>query len=61
MSDRRGGELGFIALELAFGLGVLVLPTLLLVAQLPTWAERRTTAREIAYAVARQATQRAHW
>ena len=50
---RTGGERGFVATELAVGIGVLVLPIACLVLTLPTWSERQTTARTIAREVGR--------
>jgi hypothetical protein len=46
-------EHGFVALELAVGIGLLVLPVACLVVTLPTWSERQTTARAIAREVGR--------
>ena len=46
-------ETGFVALELAVGIGLLVLPVACLVLTLPTWSERQTTARAIAREVGR--------
>jgi hypothetical protein len=39
---------GFVATELALGVGLLLLPVALLVLTLPTWSERQTDAREMA-------------
>jgi Flp pilus assembly protein TadG len=39
--DREGG---FVAIEFALGIGLLLLPVVLLVVSLPTWAERRHAA-----------------
>jgi hypothetical protein len=50
---RRHGEGGYVAAELALGLGLLVFPVALLVLTLPTWSERQTTARSIAREVSR--------
>jgi hypothetical protein len=47
-------EHGFIATELAMGLGLLVFPVALLVLTLPGWSERQATARVIAREVARR-------
>jgi hypothetical protein len=47
------GESGFVALELALGIAVLVLPVSALVLVIPTWSERQTTARAIAREVGR--------
>jgi hypothetical protein len=46
-------ERGFVAGELALGIGLLLVPVALLVLTLPTWSERQTTARSIAREVAR--------
>ena len=51
MTVRRHGrsrEGGYVAAELALGVGLLVFPVALLVLTLPTWSERQTTARSIA-------------
>lgn len=47
-------ERGFIAAELAMGLGLLVFPVALLVLTLPGWSERQATARVITREVARR-------
>jgi hypothetical protein len=49
-----GSERGFIATELAMGIGLLVLPIALLVLTLPGWSERQVTARVISREVARR-------
>ena len=49
-----GSERGFIATELAMGLGLLVFPVALLVLTLPCWSERQATARVISREVARR-------
>jgi hypothetical protein len=49
----RRGEHGFVALELALGVAVLLLPVSALVLVIPTWSERQTTARAIAREVGR--------
>ena len=49
-SPREGG---YVAAELALGVGLLIFPIALLVLTLPTWSERQTTARSIAREVAR--------
>ena len=46
-------ERGYVAGELALGIGLLVFPVALLVLTLPTWSERQTTARSIAREVSR--------
>jgi hypothetical protein len=51
--DRRSAERGYVAGELAIGIGLLVFPVALLVLTLPTWSERQTTARSVAREVAR--------
>lgn len=56
MTSRRSGRLserGYIAAELALGVGLLIFPIALLVLTLPTWSERQTTARSIAREVSR--------
>lgn len=56
MTSRRSGrpcEGGYVAAELALGVGLLVFPIALLVLTLPTWSERQTTARSIAREVSR--------
>ena len=52
-SNDRSGERGYVAGELALGIGLLVFPVALLVLTLPTWSERQTTARSIAREVSR--------
>lgn len=52
MSD--SSERGFIAAELAMGIGLLVFPVALLVLTLPGWSERQATARVITREVARR-------
>jgi hypothetical protein len=49
----RSREGGYVAAELALGIGLLVFPVALLVLTLPTWSERQTTARSIAHEVSR--------
>jgi len=49
----RSREGGYVAAELALGIGLLVFPVALLVLTLPTWSERQTTARSIAREVSR--------
>jgi hypothetical protein len=48
-----GRERGFVATEFALGVGVLLLPVVVVVLTIPTWSERQTTARAIAREVAR--------
>jgi hypothetical protein len=52
-SNDRPRERGYVAGELALGIGLLVFPVALLVLTLPTWSERQTTARSIAREVSR--------
>ena len=47
---------GFVALELAAGVAVLVLPVVMLVASLPGWFDRQSTARQAAREAARALT-----
>lgn len=47
------GEHGYVAAELALGIGLLVFPVALLVLTLPTWSERQSAARAIAREAAR--------
>lgn len=47
------GEEGYVAAELALGIGLLVFPVAMLVLTLPTWSERQSAARSIAREVAR--------
>jgi len=49
----RSPEGGYVAAELALGIGLLVFPVALLVLTLPTWSERQTTARSIVREVSR--------
>jgi hypothetical protein len=51
--EDRSRERGYVAGELAIGIGLLVFPVALLVLTLPTWSERQTTARSVAREVAR--------
>ena len=55
-SRRRGGEQGYVAAELALGVGLLVFPIAMLVLTLPTWSERQSVARAIAREAARTIT-----
>jgi len=50
---RLRGERGFVATEFALGIALLIVPVACLVLTLPTWSERRTTARAIVREVAR--------
>jgi hypothetical protein len=51
----RSGERGYVAGEVALGIGLLVFPVALLVLTLPSWSERQTTARSIAREVSKVA------
>jgi hypothetical protein len=53
MSRRARGERGYVAAELALGIGLLVFPVAMLVLTLPTWSERQSAARAIAREAAR--------
>jgi hypothetical protein len=53
MTRGRARDSGFVALELALGASVLLLPVTALVLVLPTWSERQTSARAIAREVGR--------
>ena len=55
MSQRSEG--GFVAIEFALGLGLLVIPVALVVLTLPGWSERQATARAVSREVARQAAR----
>ena len=55
MRHRR--EAGFVAIELAVGIAVLVVPVALVVLTLPRWSERQATARVISREVARRAAR----
>ncbi len=46
-------DAGYVAAELALGVGLLVFPVAILVLTLPTWSERQASARAIAREVAR--------
>jgi hypothetical protein len=48
-----GLERGFVATEFALGIAVLLVPVACLVLTMPTWSERKTTARAIVREVAR--------
>ncbi len=52
---RARGESGYVAAELALGIGLLVFPVAMLVLTLPTWSERQSAARSIAREAARAA------
>jgi hypothetical protein len=49
----RSGQRGSVAIELALGVGLLLVPIALIVITIPTWSERQTTARAIVREVAR--------
>ena len=51
---RRREESGFVAMELACGIALLVVPVAMVVLTLPRWSERQATARVIAREVARR-------
>lgn len=57
MSRQRG----FAAIEWTIGIGLIVLPVAVLVASLPPWFERITTAREMAQEAARAAVLADDW
>ena len=42
------GDDGFVAVELALGIGLLLLPVAFVVLTIPSWSERQTTGRAIA-------------
>ena len=50
---RRVGAEGFVAVEFALGVAVLLLPVAAIVLVIPTWSERQTSARAIAREVGR--------
>lgn len=50
----EASERGFVAVELAMGVGLLIFPVALLVLTLPAWSERQVTARVISREVARR-------
>jgi hypothetical protein len=52
-TNEESRERGYVAGELAIGVGLLLFPVALLVLTLPTWSERQTTARSIAREVSR--------
>ncbi|MGH9025651.1 MAG: hypothetical protein ACRDWD_05960 [Acidimicrobiia bacterium] len=52
---RRGRDRGFVAIELAFGAGLLLIPVAMLVLTVPSWSERQATARAIVREVTRSA------
>ena len=53
MKRRAGGQGGYVAAELALGIGLLVFPVAALVMTLPGWSERQAAARQVAREVAR--------
>lgn len=54
-SRRRGRRAGFVAVELVSAVALLLVPTLVLVASVPVWSERRHAATVIAREAARAA------
>lgn len=56
MTGRVRTQDGFVAAELALGVGLLLFPVAMLVLTLPTWSERQAVGRAIAREVARTAT-----
>lgn len=62
MTRRRlVGEQGFAPVEFVLFTGVILLPTLILVASLPTWWERQSLARLAAQEAARSVVVAADW
>lgn len=57
----QGDDLGFAPLTTVLGLGLLVIPMLLLVLTLPTWEERTVDARDIAADAARVLVSADSW
>jgi hypothetical protein len=53
----RRSEAGFVAIEFAVGVGLLVIPVALVVLTLPGWSERQATARAVGREVARHAAR----
>ena len=53
MSPRRSERSGFVAVELVASVALLLVPTLVLVASVPVWSERRHAATVIAREAAR--------
>jgi hypothetical protein len=51
----RHRQRGFVAIELALGAGLLLIPVAMLVLTVPTWSERQATARAIVREVTRAA------
>ena len=51
----KPGQSGFVAVEYALALGLILLPVALLVVTLPAWPERQTVARVVAEEAARAA------
>lgn len=54
-SDGPRGAAGYVTLELVLGVGLLLLPTAILVLSFPTWVERQSLARVAAREAARTA------
>ncbi|MBW3601628.1 MAG: hypothetical protein KY434_02880 [Actinobacteria bacterium] len=62
MSLRRRREVrGSVPIELCLGVGVLLLPTVLLVLTLPTWVQRQSLARLVAQEAARTLAASRTW
>lgn len=59
--DARHPEAGFAPVELVLWAGLIVLPTLILVASLPTWWERQSLARLAAQEAARTVALADDW
>jgi hypothetical protein len=57
LRDTRGG----VPIELCLGVGLLLLPTVLLVLTLPTWVERQSLARLVAQEASRALAASASW
>jgi hypothetical protein len=55
VSRRRRGRSGFIAVEFVVAVALLLVPTIILVASIPVWSERRHAATVIAREAARAA------
>jgi hypothetical protein len=60
-AGRLRREEGFVALELALGLGVLVLPLTVMVLTFPTWVERQSLARSASQEAARTVVLSDSW
>lgn len=55
------GQRGYVALELALAIGLLVFPITILVVSLPTWVERQSAARVAAQEAAREVVLADTW